>query len=173
MPVPSLGGCAYLFVVVDDYSHAVYTRPLQLKSEAAEAFKVFKAVGEMESGKKMWEVLTDNARELSQGEMRRICEEAGIKLNTTIPPRMALRNVSSEYSPMRSARCCTTQACPKLSGRRSSIRRHTFETGRLRCSEGAYAIRDGLRCEAGPCALARVRCAMRHHRAEGEVAEVG
>ena len=94
IPVTSLGGRAYLLVVMDGYSRAVYSRPLRLKSEVAEAFKVFKALAETESGKKMREVLTDNARELSQGEMRRICEEAGIKLNTAIPYHPASNGIA-------------------------------------------------------------------------------
>jgi len=84
MPVASAGGRAYLFVVVDDYSGVVYTRPLWQKSEAAEAFKVFEAVAEAESRKRMREVFTDNPRELSMGEMRRVCEESGVKRKTTV-----------------------------------------------------------------------------------------
>lgn len=52
------------------------------KSEAVEAFRVFKAVAETESRKH--EVLTDSACELSTGEMRWICEESSIMLNTTV-----------------------------------------------------------------------------------------
>ena len=48
---------------MDNYTHMVYTRPLQLKLEAVEAFRIFKVVAETESGKKLLEVLTDNARE--------------------------------------------------------------------------------------------------------------
>ena len=39
------------YVVVDDYSRSVYSRPLHLKSEASEAFKTFKAAAENESNK--------------------------------------------------------------------------------------------------------------------------
>ena len=49
-----------------------------------EAFTIFKVVAETESGKKLLEVLTDNVRELSQGEICRICEEASVKLNMTV-----------------------------------------------------------------------------------------
>ena len=80
MPVTSAGGQAYLFVVVNDYSRAVYTRPLRQKSEAADVFQVFKVVVETESGKKMHEVLTDNACELSMGKMHWNCKESGITL---------------------------------------------------------------------------------------------
>ena len=85
MPTPSVGGRRYLYVVVDDYSRAVYTRPLRLRSEAFDAFKIFKAAVETESGKKIWEVMTDNAGELSMGDMKIFCESEGIKVSTTVP----------------------------------------------------------------------------------------
>jgi len=69
MPVASVGGHCYVYVVVDDYSRAVYSWPLHVKSEAPEAFKLYKASAEKSSGKKIWEVMTDNARELCMGEM--------------------------------------------------------------------------------------------------------
>jgi transposase InsO family protein len=84
MPMKSAGGKEYEYVIVDDYSRAVYTRPLRLKSEAAEVFKIFKAAAENESQKTMREVMTDNARELSMGEVKEICEREGIKLHTSV-----------------------------------------------------------------------------------------
>jgi len=84
MHVPSAGGRLYLYIAVDNYTHAVYTRPLFLKSEAPEVFKAFRAATENESGKRLCEVMTNNACELSMGEMRNICERDGIKLRTTV-----------------------------------------------------------------------------------------
>ena len=69
-------------------------KPLKLKSEAVEAFKAFKAVAENESGKKMREVMTDNAREVSMGEMRNICEREDTKLHTTVPHHPASNGVA-------------------------------------------------------------------------------
>jgi len=85
MHVPSARGRLYLYVAVDDYAHTVYTRPLFFKSEAPEAFKAFRAATENGSGKQLRKVMTDNARELSMGEMRDICERDGIKLHLTVP----------------------------------------------------------------------------------------
>jgi hypothetical protein len=65
--VQSVGGKLYEYVAVDDYTRAVYTNPLRLKSEAIDAFKSFKAAVENESKKKLREIMTDNARELSMG----------------------------------------------------------------------------------------------------------
>jgi hypothetical protein len=69
MPVKSAGGKEYEYIVVDDHSWAVYTWPLQHKSEAPEAFKIFKAAAENESQKRVCKVMTDNAQELCMGEM--------------------------------------------------------------------------------------------------------
>jgi hypothetical protein len=52
MPMKSVGRREYAYVIVDNYARAVYTRPLRLKWEAADAFKSFRR---------------DNARELSMG----------------------------------------------------------------------------------------------------------
>ena len=84
MPTPSVGGRRYLYVVVDDYLRGVYTHPLRLRSEAFEAFKIFKASVETELGKKICEVMTDNTGELSMGEMKVFCKSAGIKISTMV-----------------------------------------------------------------------------------------
>jgi transposase InsO family protein len=59
-----------------------------------DAFKVFKAAAESESGKKIREIMTDNAQELCMGEMRDICERDGIKLHTTVPYHPASNGVA-------------------------------------------------------------------------------
>jgi len=84
MPKKSAGGKEYEYIIVDDYSWVVYTRPLRLKSDAPEAFKIFKAAAENESQKRMHKVMTDNARKLSMGETRQFCEEEEIKLHMSV-----------------------------------------------------------------------------------------
>jgi len=88
MHVPSARGRLYLYVAVDNHTRAVYTRSLFLRSEAPDAFKAFREAAENVSGKRLREVMTDNARELSMGETRDICERDGVKLHTTVayPP---------------------------------------------------------------------------------------
>jgi transposase InsO family protein len=60
-------------------------RPLHAKSEAVAAFKTFKAMVENELGRKVREVMTDNAHKLSMGEMRTFCKTKGIRISTTVP----------------------------------------------------------------------------------------
>ena len=76
MHVPSARGRLYLYVAVDDYTHAVYTWLLFLKSEVPEAFKAFRAATENGSGKRLHEVMTDNVCELLMGKMRDICKSS-------------------------------------------------------------------------------------------------
>jgi len=84
MQVKSAGRKEYEYIAVDDYSRAVYTCLLKHKSDAPEAFKIFKATAERESSKKMRKVMTDNTRELCMGEMKEVCKREGIKLHTSV-----------------------------------------------------------------------------------------
>jgi transposase InsO family protein len=94
MPMNSAGGREYAYVVAEDYTRTVYTRPLRLKWEAADAFKTFRAVEENESESRLRAVMTDNARELSIAEVRDICEQDGVKLQTTPPYHPASNEVA-------------------------------------------------------------------------------
>jgi len=110
---------------VDDYTRAVYTRPLRLKLEAADASKSFRAAAENSSGSRLRAVMTDDARQLSMGEVRDICERDGIGLHTL--RRMAWLSAPSEYSPTRRALCYyTTQVSQILCGQRRSTQLATY-----------------------------------------------
>ena len=85
MPVASVGGHNYLCVVIDDFTCAVYTHLLHLKSEAVNAFKAFKAMVENKLGREVREVMMDNVHELSMSKMCQFCKANRIKLSTTIP----------------------------------------------------------------------------------------
>jgi len=76
MPTKSVGGREYAYYVVDDYTRAVHTKPLQLKSSRLRV------------------VMTDNAHKLSMGEVREICEQDGIKLHTTVTYHPASNGVA-------------------------------------------------------------------------------
>jgi hypothetical protein len=85
MEVQSARRKEYEYVVMDDHTRMVYMRPLHLKSEAVDAFQTFKAVAEGKLGKRLREVMTDNASKLSKGKMHKICKEEGNWLSTTVP----------------------------------------------------------------------------------------
>jgi hypothetical protein len=69
---PRRGGGPMPEMEVDDCTRAVYTKPLRLKSEAVDTCKMFMVAAENESKNTLPDVMTDNARELSIGEMRNI-----------------------------------------------------------------------------------------------------
>jgi len=107
MPTKPVGGREYAYTDMDDYTRVVYTRPLRHKSEAANAFKSFRAAAENKFVPRLRAVVINNACELSMGEVRDICEQDGIKLD--ILHRMGWLSAPSEYSPTRCTLCYTTQ----------------------------------------------------------------
>ena len=61
MPIFLGGEREYVHVVVDDYSRAVYTRPLCLKS-AVEVFKVYRVAAKNKSEKRIRQIMMDDTR---------------------------------------------------------------------------------------------------------------
>jgi hypothetical protein len=51
--VPLAGGKPNEDIAMDNYTHAVYTKPLHLKAEVVDAFKTFKEAAENKSKKKL------------------------------------------------------------------------------------------------------------------------
>ena len=84
MQAKSAGGKEYECIIMDDYTRAMYTRPLLLKSEVPGIFKVLQAVAENKSQKRMREIMTDNARELCMGDMKDTSEQEGIELHMSV-----------------------------------------------------------------------------------------
>ena len=72
----------------------MWTHALCHKSDTFNAFKMFKAAAERESGKRLCKVLTDNAQELVMGDMHTYCKLEGIMLHTTVPYHPALNGVA-------------------------------------------------------------------------------
>ena len=83
-----------MYVIVDNYTQAVYTKLLCLKSEAVEVFKAFQVEVERALGNKLCEVMMDNTCELSMGEMHELCKREGIRLNTMVPYHPVLNGVA-------------------------------------------------------------------------------
>ena len=111
MPVASVGGHDYLYIVDDDFTCVVYTHSLHLKSEAVDAFKAFKAMVENELGREIREVMMDNVCELSMSKMCWFCKANRIKLSTTIPYCPASNGVTKHTIGL-----LTSSACAMLAG---------------------------------------------------------
>ena len=78
LPTPSYGGSRYVLTFIDDYSQFCLVYFLKLKSEVFEQLKVWKALVENKSGKKIKVLRTDNRNEYVNKNLQQLCEECGI-----------------------------------------------------------------------------------------------
>ncbi|GJV82539.1 gag-pol polyprotein [Tanacetum coccineum] len=82
-PVLSLGGAKYFVSIIDDYSRRCYVYPIKKKSDVFDVFKVYKARVELDSGKKIKCLRTDNGGEYTGDEFDTFCRQEGIKRQFT------------------------------------------------------------------------------------------
>lgn len=82
-PVTSLGGAKYFVSLIDDYSRRCWVYPIKRKGDVFEVFKVFKARVELESGKKIKCLRTDNGGEFANDAFDAFCQQEGIKRQFT------------------------------------------------------------------------------------------
>ncbi|KAK0592765.1 hypothetical protein LWI29_024958 [Acer saccharum] len=84
LPDISLGGAKYMVTFIDDYSRRCWVYPIKRKSDVFEVFKAFKARVELDSGKKIKCLRTDNGREYTDGEFLAFCKQDGIERQFTV-----------------------------------------------------------------------------------------
>jgi transposase InsO family protein len=72
-------------LIIDDYSRLTWVAFLKEKSEALGKFKVFKALTENQTGKRIKAVRYDRGGEFSSGNFKEFCDKNGIKREYTIP----------------------------------------------------------------------------------------
>jgi transposase InsO family protein len=72
------GRSKYFVSFIDDYSRRLWVYPIKKKSDVFPVFKVFKAQIELESGKKIKCLRTDNGGEYVDGEFLPFCKQEGI-----------------------------------------------------------------------------------------------
>ncbi|GJR76718.1 gag-pol polyprotein [Tanacetum coccineum] len=82
-PILSLGGAKYFVSFIDDYSRRCWVYPIKKKSDVFEVFKVYKARVELDSGKKIKCLRTDNGGEYTGDEFDTFCRQEGIKRQFT------------------------------------------------------------------------------------------
>ncbi|CAN6310868.1 unnamed protein product [Urochloa humidicola] len=82
------GGRRFFLLLVDDCSRFMWLHLLSSKDEAAAAIKVFKALVEKETGKKLKVLRTDRGGEFTSIEFGQFCAEEGVE-----------RHLSAPYSP--------------------------------------------------------------------------
>jgi transposase InsO family protein len=85
MSSPSLSGCLYYVIFIDDYSRKCWIYFLKAKSDTFDKFKEYKAFIEKQIGKHIRTLRTDNGGEFESLQFEDFCKEAGIKRQLTMP----------------------------------------------------------------------------------------
>ncbi|KAH9754149.1 Integrase catalytic domain-containing protein [Citrus sinensis] len=83
-PDISMGGAKYMVTFIDDYSRRCWVYQIKKKSDVFLVFKEYKARLELESGKKIKCLRTDNGGEYTDGEFLAFCKQKGIQRQFTV-----------------------------------------------------------------------------------------
>jgi hypothetical protein len=83
--VSSIGGKKYFVTFIDDHSRKVWVYFLKYKSDVFEAFKVWKAMVENETGLKIKKLRTDNGGEYIDTKFKNLCYEHEIRMERIVP----------------------------------------------------------------------------------------
>jgi transposase InsO family protein len=75
----------YFMLIIDDYSRLTWVSFLKEKAEAFEKFKIFKALTENQTGKRLKVVRSDRGGEFMSSDFKEFCDKHGIKREYTIP----------------------------------------------------------------------------------------
>ncbi|KAI4351083.1 hypothetical protein L6164_005468 [Bauhinia variegata] len=79
----SLGGAKYFVSFIDDYSRRCWVYPIKRKADVFSVFKMYKAQLELESGKKIKCLRSDNGGEYTSKEFAEFCDQEDIKKQFT------------------------------------------------------------------------------------------
>jgi transposase InsO family protein len=85
MPSPSLIGCLYYVIFIDDYSRKCWIYFLKAKSDTFDKFKEYKAFIEKQTGKHIKILRIYNGGEFEFLQFEDFCKSAGIKRHLTMP----------------------------------------------------------------------------------------
>ena len=85
IPVQSLHGSKYIFVIVDDATRRYFVDCISCKSQTVASFKKFKTLQEKQTGFKVKKIRSDNGTEICNSEMDAFCNEFGISHQKTVP----------------------------------------------------------------------------------------
>ena len=79
-----MGGAKYLVTFIDDYSRRCWAYPIKKKSDVFPVFKQYKAWVELQFGKMIKCLRTDNDEEYTNGEFLAFCKQEGIQRQFTV-----------------------------------------------------------------------------------------
>lgn len=81
----SIGGSKYFVTFIDDKSRRVFVYFMRNKSEVLEKFKLFKAMVERQTDRKIKSLRTDNGREYVNADFDSFLQREGIQRQLTVP----------------------------------------------------------------------------------------
>ena len=85
MIAPSMSGCLYYVIFIDDYSHKTWIYFMKAKSETFDKFQEFKTFVEKQTGSHIRALRSDNCGEFDSHHFKDLCRETGIKRELTVP----------------------------------------------------------------------------------------
>jgi transposase InsO family protein len=85
MSSPSLSGCLYHVIFIDDYSRKCWIYFLKAKSDTFDKFKEYKSFIEKKTGKHIRILRTNNGGEFESLQFEDFCKSAGIKRQLIVP----------------------------------------------------------------------------------------
>jgi hypothetical protein len=85
MSSPSLNGCLYYVIFIDDFSRKSWIYFLKAKNETFSKFIEYKALIENQTGKHIHALRTDNGGEIESHQFDDFCKEAEIKKQLIVP----------------------------------------------------------------------------------------
>ena len=110
--VSSLGGSRYYVTFIDDATRKTWIYCIKNKSDVFDTFKKWKALVEIETGRKLKCLRSDNGGEYCSKEFDRYCSEHGIHREKTVPRTPQENGVSERMNRtiMECARCMRLHA---------------------------------------------------------------
>ena len=84
MSSPSLNGCLYYVISIDDFSRKTWIYFLKAKNETFSKFLEFRAMIENQTEKHIRALSTDNGGEFESHQFDDFCKEVGIKRQLTV-----------------------------------------------------------------------------------------
>ena len=110
--VSSLGGSRYYVTFINDATRKTWIYCIQNKSDVFDTFKKWKALVEIETGKKLKCLRSDNGGEYCSIDFDRYCSEHGIHREKTVPRTPQENGVSERMNRtiMERARCMRLHA---------------------------------------------------------------